>query len=72
MGKQIENTIAILLAFCFLLSLAATAVAADSLYIGDQAGNGTVEQFNATSGAFIKTFVSENSGGLVGPNGTSI
>ena len=69
MGKQIKNTIAILLAFCFLLSLTATAVAADSLYIGDQAGNGTVEQFNATSGAFIKTFVSENSGGLVGPFG---
>ena len=72
MGKQIKNTIAILLAFCFLLSLTATAVAADFLYIGDQADNGTVERFNATSGAFIKTFVSANSGGLDGPNGASI
>jgi len=46
----------------------ATAVAADSLYIGDQ-GNSTVQQFDATSGDFIKTLVSSGSGGLDGPFG---
>ncbi len=73
-----KNTIAILLAFCFLLSLTATTSVAspsitdtskDSLYIGDAAGNGTVLQFNASSGNFTKIFVSENNGGLVGPMG---
>ena len=48
MRKQIKNTISILLAFCFLLSMTATASAVspsitdtgeDFLYIGDQAGN---------------------------------
>jgi hypothetical protein len=41
----------------------------DFLYIGDAAGNGTVKRFNATSGNFTNTFVTEGSGGLVGPFG---
>ncbi len=67
MRKQIKNTISILLAFCFLLSMTATASAVspsitdtgeDFLYIGDQAGNGTVTQFDANSGNFTKILVS--------------
>jgi hypothetical protein len=77
MGIQLKNTIAILLAFCFLLSITATASVAipsitdtgkDSLYIGDQ-GDNTVKQFDAKSGNFIDNFVSSGSGGLDGPNG---
>jgi len=47
---------------------AADAQKADSLYVGDAAGN-TVKRFDAVTGAFQGTFVSAGSGGLDGPRG---
>jgi DNA-binding beta-propeller fold protein YncE len=45
-----------------------TAIAADSLYIGDGSDD-TVRQFDADTGNFIGNFVSSGSGGLHGPRG---
>src|SRR5262249_43492023 len=40
----------------------------DFLYVGD-AGDNTVKQYDATTGAFEGAFVSKSSGGLFGPRG---
>lgn len=45
-----------------------TAIAADSLYIGDGSDD-TIRQFDADTGNFIGNFVSSASGGLRGPRG---
>jgi outer membrane protein assembly factor BamB len=50
-----------------LLSSGSTAIA-DTLYIGDGNDN-TVKQFDATTGAYLGTFVTSGSGGLLGPRG---
>ena len=51
----------------YLLSSGTSAVA-DTLYIGDGNDN-TVKRFDATTGAYLGTFVTSGSGGLLGPRG---
>ncbi len=50
------------------LSLQAQAVAADSLYIGDN-GDNSVKRFDAATGVFQSNFVAPGSNGLLGPRG---
>lgn len=59
--------------FVLLGALSPLKANADSLYIGDTDNPinpiSTIKRFDATTGAFIDTFVSSGSGGLSGPTG---
>jgi len=65
--SRIAAVIGLIIMATAMMFEAPLAKAADYLYIGDQHDN-TVKQFNASTGAFLSTFV-KSQGGLHGPMG---